>query len=251
MRMSESRESAPQVRCVAPVVVVTNGGAKLVGPCVLVSNGAHAIALASAELLRKAGEPLAIVTRLDGSATLPIKAWHLGRHPAIGVIDLGDSSAFTPEVRPIGLEVLSASVDTRGAPAALVGLRMEAGVFARIAVGVQLVVDDGGGMSDEVTRLAVPQERMPDGAQLDGAPLFAWMPADPVLARPSEVVVVALGIAPRTRTFGSYAPIAELVGLEDAAVALPWLEQPPVAQEGPVQVAGEIGRFTGPIPKPE
>ena len=57
------------------------------------------------------------------------------------------------------------------------------------------------------------------------------------------------GIGPRARTFGSYAPIAELASLEDAAVALPWLEQPPPAPDGPVQVAGEIGRFTGPIPK--
>ena len=235
----------------APLVVLREGGAKLVGACVLVTSGAHTVALASAEVLRKAGQPLAIATRLDGSSTLPVAAWHLGRHPALGVIDLGDSSQFTPEVQPLELGSLSASIDTRGAPAALIGVRVEAGVFARIAVGIQLVLDDGGGMSDDVIRLAVPQERVPDGALLDGAPLFAWMPADPVLGRGSEVVAVALGIAPRTQTFGSYAPIAELVGLEDAAIALPWLEQPPVQPEGPVQVAGEIGRFTGPIPKPE
>lgn len=235
----------------APLVVVAPGGVKLVGPCVLVSNGAHAVALASAEALRKAGEPLAILTRLDGSAMLPIKAWHLGRHPSLGVIDLGDNSPFTPEVRPLELGSLSATIDTRGAPAALIGVRLEAGVFARVAVGIQLVVDDGAGMSDDVARLAVPQERVPDGALLDGAPLFAWMPADPVLGRGSEVVALALGIAPLSRTFGSYAPIAELVGLEDAAIALPWLEQPPPVHDGPVQVAGEIGRFTGPIPKPD
>lgn len=249
--MSESREAAPQLRCVAPLVAVADGKQRLIGPCVLVTSGAHTIALASAEALRKAGEPLAIATRLDGSATLPVKAWHLGRHPAIGVIDLGDSSRFTPEVEPLALGSLSATVDTRGAPAALIGVRVDAGLFARIAVGVQVVVDDGGGMSDHANRLAVPQERLPDGALLDGAPLFAWMPADPVLGRSSEIVALALGVAPRSQTFGSYAPIAELVGLEDAAIALPWSEQPPPGNDGPVQVAGEIGRFTGPIPKPE
>lgn len=233
----------------APLVLRTDTGAKLLAPCILVTNGARTIALASAEVLRKAGEEIAIATRLDGSTLLPIKAWHLGRHPAIGVIDLGDA-AFTDEVRPIELTVILASGDARGAPAALIGLRLDAGVFARIAVGVHIVRDDGGGMSDVITRHAVTQERLPDGVILDGSSLFAWMPADPVLGRASEVVAIALGVVPRTQVFGAYAPVCELVGLEDAAIALPWLEQPQV-QEAPSQVAGEIGRFTGPIPKPE
>src|SRR5258706_12607249 len=62
----QTREQAAELRAVAPLVVL---GAQptLIGPCTLVSNGVKTVAFSSAELLRKAGEPLAVALSPDAS----------------------------------------------------------------------------------------------------------------------------------------------------------------------------------------
>lgn len=219
---TDGRESTPELRCVAPLVV----GDQLIGTCMLVTNGAHAIAVASSEVLRRAGEPLHLLTRLDGSQHVQVTAWTLARHAAIGIIDLGEGVPFTPEVHPLHLAQLSAAVETRGAPAALVAM----GKTGRCVIAIELVLDDGGGMADEVTRVARPLAET--AALLDGAPVFAWMAPDPVLGRGSEVIAVALGIESRGRI--------ELISLEDVGRALPWAEHTPPPSNELEQVAGEI-----------
>jgi len=224
--LDDPRVVAPELRCVAPLVV----GDQLAGPCMLITNGMQSIAVASAEVLRRAGEPLTILTRLDGSSSLPVKAWQMAHRAAIGIIELGEGVPFTPEVHPLHLGLLSAAVETRGAPAALVTVRAIDRKLVRELIAVQIAIDDGGGMSDDIFRIATALDaRVP---LPDGAPLFAWMPPDPVLGRRSEVIAIALGIAARGRI--------ELVGLEDAGHALPWAEHTPPPSNELVQVAGEI-----------
>src|SRR5688500_16346812 len=82
-----TREQANELRAVAPLIV-TGPTLQLVGPCTLVTNGTQTIAFSSAELLRKAGEPLAIALTLDCSKTLPVKSWTMGRVPHMGMIEL-------------------------------------------------------------------------------------------------------------------------------------------------------------------
>lgn len=247
--MADARRSdAPELRCVAPLVVLGAGGPQLAGPCMLVTNGVHTIAVASAEVLRRAGEPLAILTRLDGSTHLAVKAWQLARHASLGIVDLGEGVAFTPDIHPLHLGSLSAAIETRGAPSALVVFAQHGTAFERIVVAVEVVVDDGGGMSDEVVRLAVAPEPV-TAAPADGAPLFAWMPPDPVLGRGSEVIAVALGVTPRANATRRPA-FAELASLEDIGRVLPWAEQTPPPQSGLGLVAGEIGEITAPVAKP-
>jgi hypothetical protein len=74
------------------------------------------------------------------------------------------------------------------------------------------------------------------------------MPPDPVLGRPGEVVVVALGIAYRVNLFKprTHAPLVELVGLDDLGRVLPWAEHTPPPSEALVQIAGEIVPGTAP-----
>ena len=245
------RSDAPELRCVAPLVVLGAAGPELAGPCMLVTNGVHTIAVASAEVLRRAGEPLAILTRLDGSTHLAVAAWQLARHAALGIVDLGEGVAFTIDVHPLHLASLSAVIETRGAPAALVAFAQHGGRFERVAIDVGVVTDDGGGMSDDIARLAIPVEPAP-AIKVDGAVLFAWMPPDPVLGRGSEVIAVAIGVTPRPRVYQPQPqpPLAELAGLEDIGRVLPWAEHTPPPQSVLGQVAGEIGEITAPVAKP-
>ena len=104
-----TREQAKELRAIAPLVVL---GPKplLVGPCTLVTNGKQTIAFSSAELLRKAGEPLAIALTLDCSKTIQVKAWSMGRVPHMGMIgdmlkpqpDLPRGAALPPARTPEG-----------------------------------------------------------------------------------------------------------------------------------------------------
>ena len=265
------RETASELRCVAPLVVLGGARPELVGTCSLVTNGTHTIAFSSAEVLRQAGEPLAICTKLDGSQTIPVPAWVMGRQPGIGIIELGTTRAFTDEVRPLDLGSVCATVDTRGAPSCLVIIVTGAdGTFTRRAIQVHVDAVDGGGMSDDVlSRLVSPLEPAdldlavdgrglpPAGSTagwqcgwIDGSPLFTWMPPDPVLGRPSEVVIVALGVRYRANTFKprELPALAELVGLEDLGRALPWPEKPDEATNDLGQITGEIqDDDTGPV----
>jgi hypothetical protein len=240
----DTRQAASELRAVAPFVVVREP-LELVGPCTLVTNGARTVALSSAELLRQAPEPLAIALTLDGKQTVRIASWSMGRIAGVGIAELAEPFPKSgTDLVPLQLAAVSATVDTRGAPAALVWVAKEGSVFVRRAVPVHVDAIDGGGMSDEVLiRLASPDDAADGQAPIDGAPLFAWMPADPVLGRESEVVMVAVGVPYRQQTFKPRAnpAIAELAGLEDLGRALPW--------EGGAQPEGsnELGQVAGEI----
>src|ERR1044072_7900613 len=106
-----TREQANELRAVAPLIV-TGPTLQLVGPCTLVTNGMQTVAFSSAELLRKAGEALAIAPTLDCSKTIPVASWSMGRVPHMGVIELG--AAFPKDkkydVEPISIASLCATV---------------------------------------------------------------------------------------------------------------------------------------------
>ena len=114
----ETREAANKLRAVAPLVVL---GPKpvLVGPYTLVTNGAQTVAFSSAELLRHAGEPLAIVLAMNGSKMLRVASWTMGRIAGMGIAELAEPfPKGAADVAPLQLGSVSATVDTRGAPAA-------------------------------------------------------------------------------------------------------------------------------------
>lgn len=243
----DTRESVAELRAIAPLVV-TGPQLQLVGPCTLVTNGSQTIAFSSAELLRQAGEPLAIALTLDCRKTIPVNSWSMGRVANMGVIELGMPFPFKDtklDVAPVSLGSVSATVDTRGAPSALVTVQRASdgrGVMRRV-IPVHVDSVDGGMSDDIITRLASPDQADDSDVDIDGAALVTWMPADPVLGRPSEVVVVALGIPYRAKTFKprELPALAELFGLEDLGRALPW-EGGAKKEEGNElgQVAGEI-----------
>ena len=239
----DPREVASELRAVAPLVVVREP-LELVGPCTLVTNGARTVALSSAELLRHAGEPLAIALTHDGSRTVRVASWSMGRIAGVGIAELAEPLPKTGiDVVPLQLASVSATVDTRGAPSALVTFVRDGAKLARRVVAVHVDAIDAGPMGDDaITRLASPDDAADVDVPVDGASLFSWMPADPVLGRGSEVVMVALGVTYRQKTFKPRAnpAIAELVGLEDLGRALPW--EAAHEEEGNElgQVAGEI-----------
>lgn len=247
----DTRESATEVRAIAPLIV-KGPQLALVGPCTLVTNGTQTIAFSSAELLRQAGEPLAIALTLDCSKTLPISSWSMGRTPHMGIIEL--ASPFprdgAHDVAPLDLGSVCATVDTRGAPSALVTIEPAPngkGVTRRV-IPVHVDAVDGGGMSDDLTRLASPDQASDVDARIDGAALVSWMPPDPVLGRKSEVLVVALAVAYRSKVFKprELPPLAELFGLEDLGRALPWEGSGSEGSNELVQIAGEIRDDRGP-----
>ncbi|HSD85934.1 MAG TPA: hypothetical protein VLB44_00410 [Kofleriaceae bacterium] len=242
----DPRESAAELRAIAPLIV-TGPQLQLVGPCTLVTNGSQTIAFSSAELLRHAGEPLAIALTLDCTKTLPVTSWSMGRIANMGIIELGAPFPYADpklDVKPLFLSSVCATLDTRGAPSALVSVQPAPngrGVMRRL-VPVHVDAIDGG-MSDVITRLATP-DRSDDGdADIDGASLFSWMPADPVLGRRSEILVVALAVPYRQKTFKprTLPAIAELFGLDDLGRALPWQGEEKKEDSNELgQVAGEI-----------
>ncbi len=242
-----TREQANELRAVAALVVM-GPTPQLVGPCTLVTNGSQTIAFSSAELLRQAGEPLAIALTLDCKKTIPVTAWSMGRVPHMGVIELG--RAFPKDddldVEPLPLGKLCATVDTRGAPSALVTvMRAKTGVTRRV-IPVHVDAVDGGGMSDVITRLASPDDAVDADLDIDGAALISWMPPDPVLGRSSEVLVVALASPCRQHAAKprEYPAIAELHGLDDLGRALPWEGSKAEGSNELGQVAGEIREST-------
>lgn len=240
-----TRAQASELRAIAPLVV-TGPTLQLVGPCTLVTNGAQTIAFSSAELLRGAREPLAVALTLDGRETLPVRSWSMGRVPHMGVIELAGPfpEHAKLDVEPLPIGSVCATVDTRGAPSALVTVQpAQTGGIARRLIPVHVDAVDGDGMSDEIlTWLASPDDADDVDADIDGAALVSWMPADPVLGRPSEVLVVALASPYRQRTFTPrpLPAIAELFGLDDLGRALPWHAVKPESTSELAQVSGEI-----------
>src|SRR5580704_11761409 len=187
MWMGDPRSTASELRCVAPLVTL---GPKptLVGPVTIVTNGDRSIAFSSAERLRNAAEPLAIYTRLDGSSAIPVTAWQLGLRTGMGIIELPPGSTFSTDVHPLFFASIYATPDPRGAPSGIVTFDAS---FKRRVIPVH--VDNADPSGDDPLWLASPMSADGAGVDVDGSPLFAWLPPDPVLGRPSEVVVVALG----------------------------------------------------------
>ena len=132
---------------------------------------------------------------------------------------------------------------SRGAPSALVSIDLEEGTLSRRVIPVYIDKLEDGGMGDEVTRVASPDSIIDVDANAEGAALFSWLPADKMLGRPPEVVVVALACAYHDRSFKprELPPIAELFGLGELGRALPY-RAPGAAPDVPDlgQVAGEI-----------
>lgn len=239
-----TREQSGELRAVAPLVMA-GARPELVAPCTLVTNGEKVIAWSSAELLRRAGEPLAIALTLDGRRTVRVASWALARAPGLGILELAepfpDDDAI--DVAPLEIGAVCATVDTRGAPAGLVVVTpSEQGGFSRRLVPVHVDACDGGGMADEPLKLASPQDVTDVDAPIEGSPLFAWLPPDPVLGRGSEIVAVALAVKYRAKTFKprDLPAIAELVGLEDLGRALPFPGAERESSNDLQQVAGEI-----------
>jgi hypothetical protein len=227
---------------VAPLLALGGGAPKLIGPITLVINEGHVVGVTSAELLRPlVGTQLAIGTKLDGSAHTLIASWGMGRYSGVGLVELDGELPTNHDVVPLPIASVNASINIHGAPAALATIVASAGGYERLMVAVHVDADDAGGMSDHAIHLASPLDAAFATIAVEGAPLFAWLPADPALGRRSEVVVFALAYPYRARIAKPRETpvIAELVGLDDlgrALISVPEPEERPELGE----VAGEI-----------
>ena len=235
---------AVEVRAVVPLVVAATK--ELVGPALIVTNNQRAIAVTGSELLRPhQAKSLALLTSLDGSTMVPVAAWGLGRYPGVGLVELGGPiAAATTDVTPLPISAVNATVDTRGAPSALVTITGKNGAFRRqlISVHVDHIANPAGMAGDVLARLASPIEPGNVGRPVAGAILFSWFPPDPMLGRPSEVV--AVGIA-YPYTLGTFKPrdlpaMAELLCLDDLGRSLITAARPPDPRPELAQVTGEI-----------
>lgn len=239
-----------QLRAVAPLIVTATK--KLLGPVLLATNGVKTVAIASTEVLRtQDAQKLSIATSLDGSSSVRIASWGLGRYSGIGVIELAGPVSAGAEVAPLPLDAICATVETRGAPAAIVTITGAAPALVRELIAVHVdQVDTGGGMSDDVlTRLASPLDPADEEKPVEGAVLFAWFPPDPVLGRKSEVLAVAMAYPYHQAAFQPRATraFAELIGLDDLGRALIATAPAPAAKGPAVQmVTGEIEQHDAP-----
>lgn len=229
---------ARELRSVAPLLV----DGVLIGPVMLVQNGGKTIGATDAELLRPhVGAQLSVATMLDGSAIAVVGNWGLSRYAGLGLIELLHPIAPGLDVKPLDLGAVCATVDTRGLPAALVGITREGSGFARTWVPVQVDSDSATGTADLAARLASPLEDDHVGLAVDGAALFSWFPANAALGRASEVLV--LGLAQPYRGFSKPRErpvLAEIVGLDDLGRALLASQRTEEREPELSQVAGEI-----------
>ena len=197
------------------------------------------VAFTSYELLRLAGgEPLAIVTKLDGTRQVPVPSFGPGAYTGLGICALGPFVVDPQlDVMPIAIGGVCASVDSRGAPSALVGITPTPRGYSR---QITPVWGDSVGDDDVVARLASPQDPRDATVAVEGAALFTWFPPDPALGRKSEVLALAVAYTYRARTYQPRPTpaIAELVGLDDLGRALPY--NTPEQEPNLAQVAGEI-----------
>lgn len=235
--MHGRERDARELRSVAPLLV----DGQLVGAVTLVRNGGKIIGATDPELLRPhVGAQLSIATMLDGSASVPVGHWGLSRNSTLALVELATPLETGLDVRPLDLGAVSGSLDTRGVPAALVGIVRDGAGFARSFAPVQ-VDKDTGGMADAAARLASPIDDAHVGMAVAGASLFAWFPPDPALGRASEVLV--LGLAQPYRGFGKpreHPVIAEIIGLDDLGRALLVAQKLEEREPELRQVAGEI-----------
>jgi hypothetical protein len=228
---------AAELRSVAAIVAMESPP-RLIGPCTLVTNGQVTVGFTSSELLRiETSAQLVLATKLDGTAAIPLATWTPGRYATSALVELGAPLPLDHDVLPLPIGNVTATVDTRGAPSALVTIGAGPTGWTRLVIPVQV---DAVGRDEVFARLATPNDPMHGAIPIEGAPLFAWFPPDPLLGRPSEVVVVALASTYHRRMFQprTIPAVAELVGLEDLGRALPY--SAPEKEPNLAQVAGEI-----------
>jgi len=233
--------AAAEIRAVAPLITC-EPTPRLVGTVTVVANGDRVIGVTSAELLRPLqGTPLQLVTRLDGTATVPITSYGMGRYMGLAIVELEDTIPDGHDVVPLPISAVHATVNTHGAPSVLVLITFEDGAYRRKVIDIDVDADDVG-QSDHVVYLAIPIDPAHAGLAVEGAPAFGWLPPDPVLRRPSEVVVFAIAYPHRARHAKPHGlPVfAELVGLDDLGRAL-LVAAPTPADDRPKIVTGEIG----------
>ena len=224
--------TARELTAVAPILAE----GELIATCTFVTSGSRTVGVASAERLRShPGKQLVVATRLDGSATIPVSAFRVG-FSGLAIVEC--DGALGDDIAPLDISAVSASLDTRGAPAALVAIERDGTGFARSVAQVDIDKIDGNGMTDVIARLASPREATT--LEGDGAALFAWFPAEPALGRKAEIVLVGLGLHYRDATFKPRAlpALAELVGLDELGRALAFAAPEPEKRDQ--VVAGEI-----------
>lgn len=222
------RDAAIELRATAPLLA----GGKPIGTITLVTAGSHTIGFTSAELCRRnEAAGLAVGTKLDGSASIPLK-WSMGRYTGVGLVEPTAPIPADAEIAPLPIAAVCATIDTRGAPAALIA------IHGGKRVVLPVYVDPVGGM-DVIARLATPIDAPPADLSIEGCPLFAWFPPERVLGRAAATLVCAIGYHYRQQTFKprDRPAIAELVGLEDLGRAMP---RPTNTRDDPAQVAGEL-----------
>jgi hypothetical protein len=214
--------NAPELRAVTALVEVGEG-MRVVAPITLVKHGQRVIGVTSAELLRtRPDRKLAIVTKLDGSATIPVASWGVGRYSGVGLVEI---AGVFPEhdIVPLPIGSIHASVDVHAAPSVIVIVDELKGHFERSLIPIHVDADDAGGMSDQTLYLASPHHPAHAQSSVEGAIAFAWLPPEPALGRRTSEVV-AFGMAEPYR-LGVAKPratpvIAELTGLDDLGRAL-------------------------------
>jgi len=229
---------APELRAVAALVAL-DPKPRLVGPATVVTNGDKTLAFTSSDLVRaEAGANLCLVPRFDGAA-IQIASMSMG-FSGVGLLELAQPLPADADVVPLSIGAISASVETRGAPSAIVTVAPGSPGWQRIVIPV--AVDAVGSGDDIIARLATPLETC-DTSFIEGAALFTWFPPDPVLGRPPELLAVAISYLYRQQAFKprGVPAIAELMGLDDLGRALPYSAPEPPAQPTELaQVTGEI-----------
>lgn len=226
----------------APLVAVVGDGQQLVGAVTLVENAGKTIGVTSAELLRPhTTAKLRVLTELDGSQFVEVAGIAMGRYAGVGLLELARPVPADADVKPLSIDHVCATTDTRGAPAGTVSIIPAGDTFARLLIGVHVDADDGGGMSDTITRLASPIEPAHVDLEVEGCPVFAWFPPNPALGRPGETLLVAIAYPYRARTAKprELPVLAELLGLDDLGRALISTQAHDTRPELS-QVAGEI-----------
>ena len=226
----------------APLVAVDGDAQHLVGAVTLVEYHGRTIGVTSAELLRPHhGRTLRVFIDLDGSRAVDVASVTQGRYAGVGLVELGTQIPAGAGVKPLTIDHVCATSDTRGAPAGILAIVPVDGKLQRVFVAVHVDGDDGGGMSDTITRLATPLEPAHVDLDVEGSPVFAWFPPDPALGRKGEVLAVAIACPYRARTAKprDLPVIAELVALDDLGRALISANEHDARPELK-QVAGEI-----------
>jgi len=238
---------------VAPLVAVVGNTQQLVGAVTIVENAGKTLGVTSAELLRPHhGAKLRVLVELDGREYVDVMGIGLGRYAGIGLLELAKSIPVDADVKPLTLDHVCATNDTRGAPAGILAIIPIGGTYERMLIPVYVDNDDGGGMSDVVTRIASPLEPAHADLAIEGCPLFAWFPPVPALGRKGEVLAVALAYPYRARTAKPRAlpPIAELIALDDLGRALISTQEHDTHEELQQVVSGEIVDTRDGVPDP-